>query len=152
MCIVFLLLVRRPPRSKRTDTLFPYTTLFRSRGRVGSDDRTLLPAITSLAVRKLSGLRKLWPLSGICGGAPACDDAQNYKNAVDRDRGDRRLAPDGLARYIQLSGGARAHRGVGVTDRRRRGSVSAERDDRKSVVEGKSVSVSVDLGERRLIK
>src|SRR3546814_10824228 len=47
-----------------------------NRGRVGSDDRTLLPAITSLAVRKLSGLRKLWPLSGICGGAPACDDAQ----------------------------------------------------------------------------
>src|SRR3546814_3329787 len=69
-----------------------------NRGRVGSDDRTLLPAITSLAVRKLSGLRKLWPLSGICGGAPACDDAQNYKNAVDRDRGDRRLAPDGLDR------------------------------------------------------
>src|SRR3546814_20725064 len=24
------LLIRRPPRSKRTDTLFPYTTLFRS--------------------------------------------------------------------------------------------------------------------------
>src|SRR3546814_9016193 len=24
---------RRPPRSTRTDTLFPYTTLFRSRGR-----------------------------------------------------------------------------------------------------------------------
>src|SRR3546814_8565970 len=27
---------RRPPRSKRTDTLFPYTTLFRSEGRAGS--------------------------------------------------------------------------------------------------------------------
>src|SRR3546814_4103816 len=26
----FLLMVRRPPRSTRTDTLFPYTTLFRS--------------------------------------------------------------------------------------------------------------------------
>src|SRR3546814_2045536 len=25
-------MIRRPPRSKRTDTLFPYTTLFRSRG------------------------------------------------------------------------------------------------------------------------
>src|SRR3546814_1062143 len=28
----FLLMKRRPPRSTRTDTLFPYTTLFRSAG------------------------------------------------------------------------------------------------------------------------
>src|SRR3546814_1061317 len=28
------LLIRRPPRSTRTDTLFPYTTLFRSSGPV----------------------------------------------------------------------------------------------------------------------
>src|SRR3546814_3276237 len=27
---VFFLMLRRPPRSTRTDTLFPYTTLFRS--------------------------------------------------------------------------------------------------------------------------
>src|SRR3546814_1666594 len=27
---VFFLIIRRPPRSTRTDTLFPYTTLFRS--------------------------------------------------------------------------------------------------------------------------
>src|SRR3546814_9318056 len=34
MCalIFFFLSIRRPPRSTRTDTLFPYTTLFRSRG------------------------------------------------------------------------------------------------------------------------
>src|SRR3546814_14890645 len=32
-CVVlflFFLMIRRPPRSTRTDTLFPYTTLFRS--------------------------------------------------------------------------------------------------------------------------
>src|SRR3546814_11919005 len=29
-CVVFFLMRRRPPRSTRTDTLFPYTTLFRS--------------------------------------------------------------------------------------------------------------------------
>src|SRR3546814_2091029 len=28
---VFFVMIRRPPRSTRTDTLFPYTTLFRSR-------------------------------------------------------------------------------------------------------------------------
>src|SRR3546814_10351278 len=31
LCVVFLM-IRRPPRSTRTDTLFPYTTLFRSHG------------------------------------------------------------------------------------------------------------------------
>src|SRR3546814_3191599 len=31
MCFFFFLMIRRPPRSTRTDTLFPYTTLFRSR-------------------------------------------------------------------------------------------------------------------------
>src|SRR3546814_12139712 len=31
LCILFFfLMIRRPPRSTRTDTLFPYTTLFRS--------------------------------------------------------------------------------------------------------------------------
>src|SRR3546814_16906534 len=28
--LIFCLMIRRPPRSTRTDTLFPYTTLFRS--------------------------------------------------------------------------------------------------------------------------
>src|SRR3546814_2428948 len=42
MCFCFLffffLIIRRPPRSTRTDTLFPYTTLFRS------------PALVALAI------------------------------------------------------------------------------------------------------
>src|SRR3546814_10600394 len=29
--LFFFLMIRRPPRSTRTDTLFPYTTLFRSK-------------------------------------------------------------------------------------------------------------------------
>src|SRR3546814_11316362 len=29
-CMFLFLMLRRPPRSTRTDTLFPYTTLFRS--------------------------------------------------------------------------------------------------------------------------
>src|SRR3546814_16793212 len=32
-------MIRRPPRSTRTDTLFPYTTLFRSLNRYGAEDR-----------------------------------------------------------------------------------------------------------------
>src|SRR3546814_14027994 len=38
-CSCFFLMIRRPPRSTRTDTLFPYTTLFRSHPRVGGQDR-----------------------------------------------------------------------------------------------------------------
>src|SRR3546814_12031670 len=30
LCIFLFLMIRRPPGSTRTDTLFPYTTLFRS--------------------------------------------------------------------------------------------------------------------------
>src|SRR3546814_5021901 len=39
--LFFFLMIRRPPRSTRTDTLFPYTTLFRSPdgGRQGQQQR-----------------------------------------------------------------------------------------------------------------
>src|SRR3546814_7336647 len=44
----FFLMIRRPPRSTRTDTLFPYTTLFRSalrgRGRGCAQRRARAPA------------------------------------------------------------------------------------------------------------
>src|SRR3546814_16352770 len=34
VCLIFFfVMIRRPPRSTRTDTLFPYTTLFRSHDR-----------------------------------------------------------------------------------------------------------------------
>src|SRR3546814_15269210 len=35
-------MIRRPPRSTRTDTLFPYTTLFRSAGRASLKRRVFL--------------------------------------------------------------------------------------------------------------
>src|SRR3546814_3055372 len=37
MIFVFILMIRRPPISTRTDTLFPYTTLFRSGGHGNAD-------------------------------------------------------------------------------------------------------------------
>src|SRR3546814_11084149 len=40
----FFLMIRRPPRSTRTDTLFPYTTLFRSRHAAGDRPRFLAGA------------------------------------------------------------------------------------------------------------
>src|SRR3546814_8005908 len=85
-CFVFFLMIRRPPRSTRTDTLFPYPTLFRSeqaaRKGLQRPERRLepqrkcdtprrhqqpvrRPAVLSPA-HLLSGrrrrLRRLWPL------------------------------------------------------------------------------------------
>src|SRR3546814_11043029 len=47
--VFFFLMIRRPPRSTRTDTLFPYTTLFRSQGV------RILFAENARAVFRLSG-------------------------------------------------------------------------------------------------
>src|SRR3546814_6466936 len=43
--MVVFLMIRRPPRSTRTDTLFPYTTLFRSRGPAIPSARTPFNAV-----------------------------------------------------------------------------------------------------------
>src|SRR3546814_5872213 len=40
--IFFFLMIRRPPRSTRTDTLFPYTTLFRSKSHARAEKGGLL--------------------------------------------------------------------------------------------------------------
>src|SRR3546814_8353745 len=42
--LLFFLIIRRPPRSTRTDTLFPYTTLFRSTETMAMelDDKVLM--------------------------------------------------------------------------------------------------------------
>src|SRR3546814_17299243 len=44
----FFLMYRRPPGSTRTDTLFPYATLFRS-GEWRIDRRALVPCIAAIA-------------------------------------------------------------------------------------------------------
>src|SRR3546814_14594888 len=43
----FFLMIRRPPRSTRTDTLFPYTTLFRS----AIDAHAVVPADVGMCVQ-----------------------------------------------------------------------------------------------------
>src|SRR3546814_16851360 len=50
----FFLMIRRPPRSTRTDTLFPYTTLFRSGILPTIRDRTLQIAETKTAPKRRS--------------------------------------------------------------------------------------------------
>src|SRR3546814_19493436 len=57
LSLFFFVMIRRPPRSTRTDTLFPYTTLFRS---VADRDRS------GFLRRRLHDLR----LPGNDAGAP----------------------------------------------------------------------------------
>src|SRR3546814_4491651 len=44
-------MIRRPPRSTRTDTLFPYTSLFRSHERLGGSDGGRTGAVRGRASR-----------------------------------------------------------------------------------------------------
>src|SRR3546814_10827785 len=52
---VFFLMIRRPPRSTRTDTLFPYTTLFRSGG---DDDVDRGPKLSATLIDELATQRR----------------------------------------------------------------------------------------------
>src|SRR3546814_996765 len=47
-------MIRRPPRSTRTDTLFPYTTLFRSRvkAKVDKSGAWKRPVVTEIVAAK----------------------------------------------------------------------------------------------------
>src|SRR3546814_4475393 len=47
-------MIRRPPRFKRTDTLFPYTTLFRARAMIADDEPLLREDLARL-------LAAIWP-------------------------------------------------------------------------------------------
>src|SRR3546814_11585226 len=113
----------RTPRSTRTDTLFPYTPLFRS------------------------GQAQLF-----------------VREAAARNRQEEEAGPEGRTQARS----ARGRQGDEVRRRHARGAAwrrlsaapcprhpdprtPASGEDRKSVVQGKSVSVRVDLGGRRII-
>src|SRR3546814_17911614 len=126
----FFLMIRRPPISTRTDTLFPYTTLFRSnrrthRGRLSDPEGQ-------------SGLgRRQGP------GARAPHSGYGRRARANPDRREPGFRPRSGSRLRRRPGAGRGRAGRADMRRRR---------DRKSVVEGKSVSVRVDLGGRRCIK
>src|SRR3546814_5814844 len=59
---LFFLMIRRPPRSTRTDTLFPYTTLFRS-----------AYSWQPLTEEALNWLNTLWSMERMWSGAIQCE-------------------------------------------------------------------------------
>src|SRR3546814_10821507 len=60
-CFVFFLMIRRPPRSTRTYTLFPYTTLFLSVARRGEPAPAACPARSCMDWRAIGNGRFVWP-------------------------------------------------------------------------------------------
>src|SRR3546814_20905167 len=66
--VCFCLMRRLPPRSTRTDTLFPYTTLFRARARIADrrDLRIVGPNPAMMERRKIVA-SKLLNDSGVAG-------------------------------------------------------------------------------------
>src|SRR3546814_8790872 len=61
-------MIRRPPRSTRTDTLFPYTALFRSRP---AKRRNRLVIELDRALRDVDGLHDSWGRSACWRDRPA---------------------------------------------------------------------------------
>src|SRR3546814_16069633 len=68
--VIFFLMIRRPPRSTRTDTLFPYTTLSRSchfRQRLADQRRRAHDGICNPHVRRANVLDRNGEGGGGCG-------------------------------------------------------------------------------------
>src|SRR3546814_3223320 len=64
----FFLRIRRPPRSTRTDTLFPYTTLFRSRLRSSPSMQTASGRSTSSTSVPSKSMQRLASTTSPAGG------------------------------------------------------------------------------------
>src|SRR3546814_19889955 len=123
-------MIRRPPRSTRTDTLFPYTTLFRSAVCGG------LPP-WFVAAHPIAGTEK----SGVA--ISFAELFRNHRVILTPHAGQDPVARATVA-SLWRAVGAR----VVEMDARPPGAVFAAPShlDRKSVVSGKRGSVRVDLG------
>src|SRR3546814_19816459 len=138
-------MIRRPPRSTRTDTLFPYTTLFRS---ASQGAQVVL-------------IQELFETPYFC-----CDQKDSYFALAQPAEGNPLLARMAalaaeLNVVLPVSFFERANNAhynslaMIDADGRRLGVYRKSNipdGDRKSVVSGKRESVRVDLGGRRIIK
>src|SRR3546814_14499096 len=101
-------MIRRPPESTRTDTLFPYTTLFRSRrAQLVAGGIAQIGEIDGASFGRMADARRVFrgrPAAGDPGGVPGIDRIGRRREesqsmpvaagggfAVDRDRKSTRL-------------------------------------------------------------
>src|SRR3546814_14621669 len=120
-------MIRRPPRSTRTDTLFPYTTLFRSYALVLAALNLAIVGYVQPYARFQYERLRFELRSGALGASIKIGEFTHFGKdmtlRIERSRDDGR----------PLSG------------------IFVHAKDRKSVVSGKSVSVRLDIGGRRII-
>src|SRR3546814_7204532 len=70
-------MIRRPPRSTRTDTLFPYTTLFRSYLALVNDQTAVTKHIdVGQQIARVAGTFAATPIADECGAIRFGDRAQ----------------------------------------------------------------------------
>src|SRR3546814_17559496 len=147
MCSFFLM-IRRPPRSTRSDTLFPYTTLFRSEILVARVAVRLGPAGLEMdreAVGRAIGQVEIGR-HGLGHRLPVdrvVNDAEARRAAV--RRGDVPRNRDAVLHYRIADRAAAAERLFAPGDLILIEIVGVEAD-RKRVGEGKGVDVLVNLG------
>src|SRR3546814_8387647 len=71
-------MLRRPPRSTRTDTLFPYTTLFRSLVLGADEDGGVVEA----GARAFGGLDLLADAAGLLGAVPDASRSEEHTSEL----------------------------------------------------------------------
>src|SRR3546814_10927109 len=136
-------MTRRPPRSTRTDTLFPYTTLFRSvpphRQRAAATATTphasAVSSPSAIRRKRPPGRRETSPPD------PPARPGRNRNGPHRQGPSPRRRDRRSIFRQCRYELPPYAPQSPRVRTQ-----------DRKSAVQGKSVSVRVDLGGRRNIK
>src|SRR3546814_19739600 len=132
---------RRPPRSTRTDTLFPYTTLVRS-------DRQ---HVTDVAQGGQAQQAHGADCAARCTGSLS-DLTLIYCGKAEIGHIFRSFSLKGPAIRLESEKSASNRLSLAPIGQVRQDARLAAMHDRKSVVLGKSVSVRVDLGGRRLFK
>src|SRR3546814_12984326 len=124
-------MIRRPPRSTRTDTLFPYTTLFRStEGACPEHWRRY-----GIRILGHSGTKRQWKL-GEGNAAHSC--SHRHRQQI--------LTPAHC--WHERQGEGRCPQPPPLISRHYKSGLR----DCKSVVSGKTVQERVDLGGRRIMK
>src|SRR3546814_20148792 len=100
MCIVvFFLMLRRPPRSTRTYTLLPYTTLFRSPHDDGVGDFAAIMDVAARARRHTRAVDARAAFGQVAD--PAVDEVEDAVDGdVDRHRGALVAAGCGKAKIV----------------------------------------------------
>src|SRR3546814_7654072 len=88
----FFLMIRRPPRSTRTDTLFPYTTLFRSVAEmhgifdtIERNERSMfdaLKAITAISLQNGDGGLSYEILAEACRNASVAERSEEHTSEL----------------------------------------------------------------------